>query len=58
MNNEEAEDKNAQADSDFDSQKEEAKKDFDKLCDLYRSYVSPAETTAERIRRINRFRCG
>ena len=42
----------------FDAKKSEAKEDFDKACELYRSYVGGAETQEERIRRINRFRCG
>lgn len=36
----------------------EARTDFDKACDVYRNYVGKAETREERIRRINRFRCG
>jgi len=46
------------ADLEFDSKKESAKEDFDKACDLYRSYVGTAETDSERYRRINKFRCG
>jgi len=42
----------------FDSKKEYAKKDFNKSCDLYRSYVSESETFEERKARIRRFRCG
>ena len=42
----------------FNQEKEEAKKDFDKACDLYRSYVGSAETQEERLRRIHTFRCG
>lgn len=49
---------NTAADTNFDEKKEEAKKDFDKAADLYRSYVGEAETWEERKRRINRFRCG
>lgn len=45
-------------DEDFHREKEEAKKDFNKACDLYRRYVGSAETQQERIERINRFRCG
>ena len=45
-------------DNEFDLKKEEAKKDFNKACDLYRAYVGGAETEEERIRRIHRFRCG
>tara|TARA_R110002012_G_scaffold24451_1_gene81671 strand:+ start:703 stop:849 length:147 start_codon:yes stop_codon:yes gene_type:complete len=37
---------------------EEAKKDFNKACEVYRNYVGKAETWEERKRRINRFRCG
>jgi len=36
----------------------EAKKDFNKACELYREYVGGAETMEERKRRIHRFRCG
>jgi hypothetical protein len=51
--------KEKQFDDDFfESKKEEAKTDFDKACDLYRSYVGDAETDEERYRRINKFRCG
>ncbi len=53
-----AENKNTQVDQDFDSKKDESKKDFDKACELYRTYVSTAETEEERIIRINLFRCG
>ena len=42
----------------FDSNKDDAKTDFNKACDLYRSYVSTAETDEERFDRIRRFRCG
>jgi hypothetical protein len=49
---------NIDADIDFDSKKEEAKTDFDKACDLYRSYVGTSERQEERLRRINKFRCG
>lgn len=37
---------------------EEAKADTDKAFDLYRNYVGGAETREERMRRIQRFRCG
>jgi len=40
------------------SEMQEAKKDFNKACDLYRSYVGSAETWEERKERINIFRCG
>jgi len=50
--------RNTQQDADFDSKKEEAKTDFNKACDLYRSYVGSAETRDERLERIKRFRCG
>jgi hypothetical protein len=46
------------ADANFDIKKAEAKSDFDKACDLYRNYVGTAESPEERLRRINRFRCG
>ena len=46
------------ADAYFDSKKEEAKKDFNAACDLYRGYLRGAETTEERLRRINNFRRG
>jgi hypothetical protein len=36
----------------------EARNDHDKACEIYRNYVSQAETQEERIRRINFFRCG
>lgn len=45
-------------DKNFDSKKEEVKHDFDKTVELYREYVVSAETQEERIRRINKFRCG
>lgn len=45
-------------DKEFENRIKEDKKDFDKSCDLYRSYVCEAETWEERKRRINRFRCG
>jgi len=45
-------------DTNFEAKKEEAKKDFNKACDLYRNYVGRAETWEERKRRINKFRCG
>ena len=45
-------------DNEFESKKEEAKTDFNIACDLYRSYVSEAETWEERMDRIRRFRCG
>lgn len=47
-----------EADELFDNNKEAAKKDFNLACDLYRSYVGKAETREERMRRIQRFRCG
>ena len=45
-------------DKEFDSKKDEAKKDFNKACDLYRSYVGESETWEERMSRIQRFRRG
>ena len=45
-------------DKEFDIRIKEDKLDFDKACDLYRSYVGKADTLEERKRRINRFRCG
>jgi len=53
-----AENVNQAADNFFNDNKEAAKKDFDKACDLYRGYVSKDETWEERKRRINMFRCG
>jgi hypothetical protein len=45
-------------DEKFHNKKEEAKKDFNLACDLYRNYVGSAETREERLRRINIFRYG
>ena len=42
----------------FDSSKDDAKTDFNKACDLYRSYISTAETDEERLYRIRIFRRG
>ena len=50
--------KNTEADNYFESNKQEAKSDFDKACDLYRNYVGKSETIEERMRRIRNFRCG
>lgn len=36
----------------------EARTDHDKACEVYRNYVGKAETSEERLRRINMFRCG
>lgn len=36
----------------------DARTDHDKACEVYRNYVGKAETTEERLRRINMFRCG
>ena len=36
----------------------EARTNHDKACEVYRNYVSEAETHEERLRRINAFRCG
>jgi hypothetical protein len=52
------EDKVKLTDKDFHDKKEEAKKDFNLACDLYRGYVGSAETKEERLRRIRMFRCG
>ena len=49
---------NEEADAFFDKNKGAAKGNHDKACDLYRNYVSKAKTDKERLRRINRFRCG
>lgn len=46
------------ADENFEQKKEAAKTSHDRACDLYRSYVGSAKTTKERLRRINKFRCG
>ena len=45
-------------DKEFDSEKDDAKTDFNIACDLYRNYVGTAETLEERKRRIRMFRCG
>ena len=42
----------------FDQNKEAAKRDQDAAIDLYKRYVGSAETQEERLRRINKFRCG
>ena len=36
----------------------EARTDHDKAVEVYRNYVGNAETSEERLRRINAFRCG
>ncbi len=36
----------------------EARTDHDKAVEVYRNYVGSAETSEERLRRINAFRCG
>jgi hypothetical protein len=45
-------------DEEFEAQVEEAKKDFDTACNLYRAYVGSSETQEERMQRIKIFRCG
>ena len=42
----------------FDSKITEARTDFSKACDLYRSYVGKSGTYEQRLERINRFRGG
>ena len=42
----------------MDNSIEQAKTSHDKACEVYRNYVGEAETWEERVRRINRFRCG
>lgn len=50
--------KNSYDYDEFDRLKQEAKTDINKAIDLYRSFVGKAETMEEKIKRINKFRCG
>lgn len=50
--------KNSYEYDEFDKLKEEAKTDINKAINLYRRFVGKAETMEEKIKRINRFRCG
>lgn len=49
---------NESADKYLDENILEARTNFNKAANLYRNYVGKAETREERLRRINRFRCG
>ena len=50
--------KTKKEEQEFQEKREEAKKDFDKAVELYKSEMTKAKTWEERRDRINRFRGG